>query len=241
MPEISRTADQALTVLLAVSEHGPVTASRLTRLLGINRTVVNRLLSTLHGRGFLRRDADGYVLGAILLRMAGQVAPALRDAALPVMERLSEATRETVVLQVHDGSDVVVVAQTLAGAHLVRVEHRLGSRHPLYLGASGRVVLAFQPPRAIDRVLRDVEDAERIRASLADIRVRRYAVSKDELRAGVHGFAVPLLNSSDEPVAALAVLVPETRARAMPDPEQLLHDAARQVRVLLVGAAATAA
>jgi IclR family KDG regulon transcriptional repressor len=241
MPEISRTADQALTVLLAVSEHGPVNASRLTRLLGINRTVVNRLLSTLHGRGFLRRDADGYVLGAVLLRMAGQVAPALRDAALPVMERLSEATQETVVLQVPDGSDVVVVAQTLGTAHLVRVEHRLGSRHPLYLGASGRTVLAFQAPRAIDHVLRDVTEAERIRASLADIRVRRYAVSRDELRAGVHGFAVPVLNGSDQPVAALAILVPETRAATMPDPERLLRDAAREIRVLLLGSAASAA
>ena len=241
MPEISRTADQALTVLLAVSEHGPVTASRLTRLLGINRTVVNRLLSTLHSRGFLRRDADGDVLGAILLRMAGQVAPALRDAALPVMERLSEATEETVVLQVPDGSDVVVVAQTLGAAHLVRVEHRLGSRHPMYLGASGRAVLAFQAPRAIDRVLRDVEDAEQIRASLADIRARRYAVSRDELRAGVHGFAVPVLSGSDQPVAALAILVPETRTATMPDPERLLHDAAREIRVLLLGSAASAA
>jgi DNA-binding IclR family transcriptional regulator len=229
MPEISRTADQALTVLLTVSEHGPVTASRLTRLLGMNRTVVNRLLSTLHGRGFLRRDADGYVLGAILLRMAGRVAPALRDAALPVMERLSEATQETVVLQEPDGADVVVVAQTLATAHLVRVEHKLGSRHPQHIGASGRAVLAFQPPRTIDRLLRNVQEAERIRASLADIRARRYAVSRDELRAGVHGFAVPVLDSSNRPLAALAVLVPDTRARAMPDPERLLRDAAREI------------
>jgi IclR family transcriptional regulator, KDG regulon repressor len=241
MPEISRTADQALGVLLAVSEHGPVTASRLTRLLGINRTVVNRLLSTLRGRGFVIRAADGYVLGAILLRMAGHVAPALRDAALPVMERLSEATQETVVLQVPDGSDVVVVAQTLGTAHLVRVEHRLGSRHPMHLGASGRAMLAFQAPRAIDQVLRGVQDAERIRAALADIRARRYAVSRDELRAGVHGFAAPVLNGSDQPVAALAILVPETRAGTMPDPERFLHDAAREIRVLLLGSAASAA
>jgi DNA-binding IclR family transcriptional regulator len=66
-------------------------------------------------------------------------------------------------------------------------------------------------------------------------------VSRDELRAGVHGFAVPVLNGSDQPVAALAVLVPETRAATMPDPERLLHDAAREIRVLLLGSAASAA
>src|SRR4030088_3232170 len=104
MPEISKTADQALTVLLAVSDHGPVTPSELSRLLAVNRTIVNRLVSTLHARGFLRRDGDGYTLGGVLLRMAGSVAADLRDAAWPVMRRLTDATRETVVLQVPDGT-----------------------------------------------------------------------------------------------------------------------------------------
>src|SRR4030088_3816986 len=100
MPETSKTADQALTPPLAIPAPGPTPTPLLCRLVGVNRTVVNRLLSTLHGRGFLRRDGDGYVLGTVLLRMAENVSPALRDAAVPVMQRLLDATRETVVLQV---------------------------------------------------------------------------------------------------------------------------------------------
>jgi IclR family KDG regulon transcriptional repressor len=229
MPEISKTADQALTVLLAVSDHGPVTPSQLSRLLAVNRTIVNRLVSTLHARGFLRRDGDGYTLGGALLRMADSVAAELRDAAWPVMRRLTDATKETVVLQVPDGTDVVVVAQTLCDAHLVRVEHRLGSRHPLHLGASGRVMLAFLPQPATERALRRVGDAERIRASLADCRQRRYAVSHDELRAGVHGFAAPVLTDAGQLAGALVIVVPDTRARTMSDPEHLLRQAASEI------------
>jgi len=236
MPETSKTADQALTLLLAISEHGPITASRVCRLVGVNRTVGNRLLSTLHGRGFLRRDGDGYVLGTVLLRMAENVSPALRDAAVPVMQRLSDVTRETVVLQVPDGGDVVVVAQTLCDAHLVRVEHRLGARHPVHLGASGRAVLAFLPERAVDRALRDVEGADRVRAALEGVRRRRYEVSRDELRAGVHGFAAPVLDRAERPVAALVIVVPETRARTMPDPEHLLGTAVDEISGVLFGA-----
>ena len=85
MPEISKTADQALAVLEYVAEHGPIGTSDLARRLKMHRTVVHRLLATLQGRGFVRRIADGYLPGIALLKVAQYVEPELLAAARPVI------------------------------------------------------------------------------------------------------------------------------------------------------------
>src|ERR1700712_5259135 len=105
MAEISKTTDQALAVLLELSDHGPMTPAALARSLKMNRTVVHRLLTTLHQRGFVTRTEDGYAPGAILMRIAERVQPELRAAARAVLTELAESLEETIVLHVADGTD----------------------------------------------------------------------------------------------------------------------------------------
>ena len=211
MSEIAKTADLALQVLLEVAEQGPTSATELSRSLGMNRTVVHRLLATLQRRGFVRRQDEGYVLGPVVVRLADLVEPELRRVARPVVRRASEQVGETVVLSVPDGRDVVVVEQSLGGDHLVRVEHKIGSRHPLYLGASGRAILAFLPETAVRRALRGVGDADQVRDLLEEVRQLGFAVSHDELQRGVFGTAAPVLDPNGRAVAAIAILVPLSR------------------------------
>ena len=101
--EISKTADLALRVLLEVGESGPVTPTMLARSLGTSRTVVHRLLATLHGRGFVTRQENGYVPGPALVRLADQAQHELRSQGRHVMRELSGLVGETVVLSVADG------------------------------------------------------------------------------------------------------------------------------------------
>src|SRR5207244_556456 len=85
MAEISKTAEQALAVLLELGEHGPMTPAELSRSLEMNRTVVHRLLATLRGRGFVVRLEKGYVAGPVLLRIAESVQPELRARARAIL------------------------------------------------------------------------------------------------------------------------------------------------------------
>jgi DNA-binding IclR family transcriptional regulator len=210
--EIAKTADQALTVLLEVGERGPVTPAGLARSLGMNRTVVHRLLSTLHRRGFITRQENGYVPGAILVRIAEHVQPELRAQGRRAMRDLSQAVGETVVMHIPDGEDAVVLDQVVSDRHVVRVEHDIGARHTLVQGASGRAILAFLRPQVVDRITRRLDHPEEIRRGLEGVRRLGYALSRDELRQGVHGVAAPVLDDAGVAVASLAILVPVTRA-----------------------------
>jgi len=230
VPEISKTADQALTVLLAVAERGPLTPAELASTLGMNRTVVHRLLSTLHLRGFVARSADGYVPGAVLVSIADRVQPALRSTGRQVMRAVADKVGETLVLHVPDGEQAVVLEQAVPDRHIVRVEHEIGSRHPLAAGASGRAILAFSDTALIDRVRRRHTASEE---TLQQVRELGYALSHDELQNGVHGLAVPVLDPSGFAVASMAMLVPVSRAAGLHEhTETMLQASARVARAL---------
>lgn len=233
MAEISKTADQALVLLGAVSERQPVTAAELSRSLGLNRTIAHRLLATLHGRGFVRRVGEDYLLGPAALHIAGQVEPSLRAAAQPVMEQLCAEVNETVVLQVVDAHQAVILAQVISRKHVVRVEQNLIMSHPLHLGASGRVLLAFQPEPFVRRVLARVPDGDSVRIELARIREDGYAVSHDELQWGVHAASAPVLRPDGVASAALAVLAPVTRAELIRNHIRPLCSAADEISAAL--------
>lgn len=229
MPEISKTADQALLLLTELAERGPSSTTELSRALGINRTVAHRLIGTLLKRGYVRREGDRYVPGPMVLKVAEGVAPALRAAAQPVMDRLAAESGETVVLHVPDHDQAAVVAQSLGTRHLVRVEHAIGSRHPQWVAASGRALLAFQDDRTIERLLRGVEGQEAIGQKLADAKVRGYEVSHDELQRGVYGIAAPVVGSTGDAVASIAILVPVSREPGLLDHLDGLLVAAKKI------------
>lgn len=216
MAEISKTADQALTVLLKVGENGPMTPAQLARALGLNRTVVHRLLATLHQRGFVTRQEAGYVPGAILVRIADRVQPELRASGRAAMLALAQEIGETAVMHIADGPDAVVLEQVVPDRNIVRVEHEIGSRHPLHEGASGRALLAFLGDATIERIVAGLDRPDGLERRLETVRQLGYALSHDELQQGVHGLAVPVRDAGDHAVASIAILVPTTRASTLP-------------------------
>lgn len=233
MAETSKTADHALAALLELTDNGPMSPAELARRLDLNRTVVHRLLTTLHQRGFVTRGETGYAPGAVIVRIAERVQPELRAAAAGILAQLARSADETVVMHTADGDDAVVLDQYVASWHVLRVEHKIGSRHALSAGASGRALLAFLPSATVARVARRHDDLERLRRQLEQVRDLGYAISHDELQHGVHGIAVPVVDRPDHAIASLAVIAPATRAAAITQSSELLRDAAARIAAAL--------
>ncbi|MEA2379585.1 MAG: hypothetical protein QOD13_3492 [Thermoleophilaceae bacterium] len=229
MTEISKTADQALALLVCIADRGPASATELAGTLGINRTVVHRLLATLRSRGFIRKDGNNYVPGAVIVRIAQDVEPALRSAGQPVLQQLADAVQETTLLEIRDQREAVVLDQVVAGRHLVSVRRQIGERHPLHLAASGRAMLAFSRKRVVDRCVAGLPDADDVRRKLAEVKEAGYEISHDELLEGVHGIAAPIQDESGQAVGSMSVVVPMNRAPQLNDHIAALVRAARTV------------
>lgn len=212
MAEISLTGDQMLTVLEAIAHHGPVSAAEVSRICSINRTVAHRLITTLALRGYVRRTGEGYVLGGAIIAMNRFFGRDISSVARPLLRGLAEQVGETIVLHCIDRDEAVVTDQALADRHLVRVHHVPGTRHPLFMGASGWSMLAFQDENTIARVISRVADPDSARLRIEETRRLGYAVSRDELQMGVHGIAAPVIDPVGRCQASIAVLVPSSRA-----------------------------
>jgi DNA-binding IclR family transcriptional regulator len=209
MAEIASTGDLMLQVLEVIAEQGPLQTARIAVHLGLNRTVVHRLVNTLHNRGYVIRSDRGYAIGPTVSRLAmRETHRSFATVAQPFMQALALATGETVVLHRRDGESAVVIAQAIDPSRLVRVQHAEGSRHPLTAGASGRVLLAWQPERFIARL---TGSDPALVATLAEIRASGIAISEAELQDGVIGMAVPLPGPGVEVAHALALLAPIQR------------------------------
>jgi DNA-binding IclR family transcriptional regulator len=142
--ETSQTLDRGIRLLTLVAEaSGGLTVNEAATALGVNRTVVYRLATTLEQHGFLRRADNGRLsLGFGILALAGRVHPLLRLAALPVLRALAEDLGATAHLTVVDGGEALAVAVVEPTWTDFHVAYRVGSRHDLRRGAAGRAILA---------------------------------------------------------------------------------------------------
>ena len=173
--ETSQTLDRGLRVLeVLAGTPGGLTITALAAEVGVNRTVVYRLVATLEGHGLARRDAAGLVhVGLGVLSLARGLQPVLRELAAPVLRSLAEDLGMTAHLTVADGGEALAIAVVEPTWTDFHVGYRVGARHPLGLGAAGRAILLGRG-----------EDQPGLDG---------YVETAGELQAGARGVAAPVL------------------------------------------------
>jgi DNA-binding IclR family transcriptional regulator len=209
--------DRALSVLEALASHPRQGATELSSRLGLTKTIVFRLLSTLEARGFVVRDADkavyslGYRMGVLGEQAGAQ--NTLMAAARPVMERLRDDTTETINLIVREGRQSLVLA-TLAGHHAMRIYANAGRYGPLHAGGGSMLLLAYAPEHIQDAVLSEplepftattVTDPKELRARLDMIRSDGFNIAINDLDEGAFSIAAPIRKADRDVIASLSV------------------------------------
>src|SRR5689334_4411838 len=154
MPETSQTLERGLRVLhvLADSPAG-LSITELSAAVGVNRTVVYRLVATLEQAGLARRDSSGRLhVGLGVLALARGLQPVLRSLANPVLRALAEELGSTAHLTIADGTEALAIAVVEPSWTDFHVAYRVGARHPLDRGAAGRAILLGRQLTAGSRV-----------------------------------------------------------------------------------------
>lgn len=242
------TADKVLDILTLFSAETPlVTAPDVAARFRLSRSTTYRYLHLLKARGLLAdAGAGGYRLGPQLAAL-GRLAHGAQDVdrvALPVMRDLARRTGETVLLTRCVG-DRVITAQRVESQRAVRVSFEPGVPRHLHAGASAKILMAYLEPEVLEALLRrgrlprltarTITDPPRLRADLARIRRRGYAVTRGELDEGVRGIAVPLRDPNGAVVAGLSLAGPAFRVKQQDVPRllRLLREAAARIEGLL--------
>jgi DNA-binding IclR family transcriptional regulator len=135
------------------------------------------------------------------------------------MKDLSNATLETLHYSVLEGNKAVLVNR-IKGSQLVTVDFQIGDRAELHCTSIGKVILAFQDTRFIERIIaqglprraaKTFTDPVALRAELAKIRAQGYAIDDHEFSDNMRCVAVPIFNSGGMVNSGLSISGPDTR------------------------------
>ena len=225
-PSGTQAVDRAARLLAEVVHATvPVTFTELTVATGLAKSTTSRLLLALERNGLVRRDDHGRFLpGEMFVSFAwrGGADTSLVAVAQPFMDQLGKSTGETVNLGVASGSTAEGQrAETIAQVdctYLIGGTNWIGLGVPLHASALGKVLLAYGAAQIPTGPLRGVTEKTitsdaTLRAELAGVRARGYAVSDEELEPGLIAIAAPVLRYDGTVVAALSVSAPTSRMK----------------------------
>jgi IclR family KDG regulon transcriptional repressor len=231
---MEQTVQKAMNLLEALVRSGqPRRLTELSRELGLTKPNVYRLLSTLSILGYVKKDPVTtlysptlklWEMGSLLVRDVDLV-----TVANPRLRRLAEEARESVQLAVFDAGFTVYVDK-VDSPHALKAVTSIGSRLPATATSTGKAVLAWLPPAALDVSMTHVKKftpntltkRKDLETDLEQTRARGYAINHGEFREGVCGIAVPVRDRTNQVVAALGVWGAEANILG-PRREEIAH------------------
>ena len=216
---------RAFTVLeyVAAAEEPP-TLEELTRVTGLPKPTVFRILRVLARGGLVQREVHEkrYIVGerASAFSLDVQMRSPRRRERRAVLERLVATIGETCNFTMLDGSEVVYLERVETSAN-VRLHMATGSRVPLHCTASGKLLLSALPPAQVRRLLgrgplprhtpRTIVSMVMLERELDKIRASGVGTDNGEYLDDSVCLAVPVRDPQGRVCAAIAVHGPAPR------------------------------
>lgn len=236
-----QSVERAIAILKSFSADKPERGvGELSRELGLHKSTVSRLMTTLERGELLSRNPETqrYRLGIDLIGLAAQVISYVdvREVARPFLRNLAEDCQESVNLVVLDAGQVVNLDQFVPPMRQVKNIGRVGRRMWPHSTAAGKVLLAHLSTEELDQSLPEelesftahtITDPGQLRQELAKVREQSYAIAREELEEGLNALAAPIYDHNGRVIAAASVAGPAYRVT----PEHLPQLVARLLKV----------
>ena len=195
----------------------PMGLARLAQDLGLPKSSVHGLCSTLVSFGYLRRQSDGtFLIGPRVMSLA-QAFVSGTDVAQEFNALWADGEpEETVVLSVLSGGDALYIG-VRNSARPLGLAFNVGMRLPAYLSGSGKAMLSLLAPEDVRRLYpeglstrrtkKGPKDLDSLLKELATTRRRGYSVDEEAVREGVCSFGAPVFDATGRAVAGIAVCI----------------------------------
>jgi DNA-binding IclR family transcriptional regulator len=226
-----QSIDRAFAVLRSLTA-GPAGVTEIADRVGLPKSTVSRLLSTLEEQGAVEQVAAGgqYRVGWAMLELAAAARPgrSLVSVARPHLVELTRLTGEAAGVSIPDGTEMLYLDQLTPDSEL-QVRDWTGHRIPMHAVPSGHVVLAND-----EALVRQVTAtplarfaahtlvaADELAQRLAVVRRQGYAWAFEEFADGMNSVAAAVCNADGKVVAALHVYGPASRFPGAADADDL--------------------
>lgn len=237
----NKSGSRLLAVLECIAHHQPIGVSQLSRLMGTDKSTVQRAIITLVEGGWVhaalgtptRWQLTGHILHVAHLAHGSS---GLGQRARPVLAALRDASGETVCLAVPDIEGFVLI-DVIESRQLVRAVPYIGIMIPAGATATGR---AFLPYLSRARQLKllgggpvDVDLEKALEMTLR----RGYAIREDDRAGGSINVAAPIFELDGQPagVVVLCALKERLAPEQYADVGAMVLQSARQLSLASPG------
>ncbi|MFD4191970.1 IclR family transcriptional regulator [Amycolatopsis thermoflava] len=224
-PGLIGAVDNVLRLLRLFEDREVLRVNQVSREMGLSRSTVHRMLTTLGHHRFVVQDehSRGYRAGPALVDIGLAVVQNMdvRARAYQALVRLRDETGETVHLATLRGSEVLYV-EGVESAQVVKTGARVGWTFPAHATAAGKAMLAQLTEDELTAryagaplsapTERSITSLGALRAELAEVRRCGYAVNDGENEKDVCGVAVAVKDRQGRTRAAVVVTGPRSRA-----------------------------
>lgn len=220
-----KTLDLALKIIKMFTKEKMEWGGReLANELKMDHAKIYRILETFEANNFVSKDpvTKKYTLGYSVLElgMIKYESLNLKELISPILERLSNDTGESTFLTALYKEEGVTL-EAIEPKNKVKFSVSVGSRAPLYVGASYRSILAFMPEEYINDYLEKTElksytdrtmtDPKKLIAELKRINQDGWAISHGEYTPDIIAIAVPLFDKAKGVIGSITVSGPAYR------------------------------
>ncbi len=216
--------DRAVAILKVLAEGEGMSLTELAEASGQAAATVYRVLATFaaHGIVEVQPATQLWFIGQEAFRIGSAFLgrTSLVEQARGVMHALMAETGETANLAIADGGQVVFISQ-VETHEPIRAFFRPGTRGPIHASGIGKALLAYHPPEAVARIVREqglaaftprtITDPARLAEELAAVRRQGWAIDDGERTEGMRCIAAPIFNEFREAVAGVSISGPTVR------------------------------
>lgn len=161
-------------------------------------------------------ETGRYRLGVRLFELGNQVARSwvIRDAARPVMMRLSREFGETIQLGTEDDGEILYLDKLVSNS-LISILSDVGLRLPMHCSGLGKALLAHRTPTEIKRIIarrglpamtrRTITAEGALHQELSRIREQGFASDDGEIMEGLRCVAAPIWDGNGEVRYAVSI------------------------------------
>jgi len=212
--------NRAASILRAIRTSGGLTLSQLAREVGLARTTVYRIVTTLESEGLLTTTRPGgrIQLGIELIPLGAAVRTDVRRELRPFLEDLSLTLDETVDLAILDKDHVIFLDQ-IVRLHRLHAVSGIGVEFPLHCTANGKALLTTYPQDELIRILPEklqiytpntLQTRAQLLKELEIVRHEGIAYDREEHTLGICAVGAVVYAPMDT-LAAISIPVPSVR------------------------------
>jgi len=223
-----QSVERALSILeIFKAGKKELSVKEISEEVGLSKSTAFGLINTLTNQGYLQQNSENlkYGLGLKVLALSNTVQKnnIIVQTIRPYLISLSDKFQETTHCAVEENASVIYIDK-IEAKRSVYIKSEIGTKNYMHCAGVGKCFLAYMSQKKFDKIIEGnlisltpntITDKEKLKIEMADIRLKGFAVDREEIELGLTCVAVPILSIKKEPIVAISLSGPTSRMNEM--------------------------